>query len=361
MRFTIACGGTGGHLFPGLAVAEVLRERGHDVGLFVSEKEIDARALGNREGLTIEKLPSVGLPSLFSPALMAFLRRLVTSLRLSGASFRRQHPDAVLGMGGFTSIAPLVVARWRGIPAFLHESNAIPGKANRLAARFCREVLLGFAECAPHLRVPTRVTGTPIRRELASSVPSREEARRMLGLESDCMTLLVMGGSQGAAGINALMTQAASHLKKEKIQIIHLAGERCVDLVNTAYAEAGLTAKVVAFCERMQDVYPAANLVVSRSGAASLGELAWFGLPSILIPYPYAAEDHQRFNAEIFLRAGAARVVSEKETTGEKLAALLSGLVTSPETLTTMAAAAQQLAPRHAAENVASVLEEAVK
>lgn len=360
MKFAIACGGTGGHLFPGLAVAEVLRDNGHDVLLFVSEKQVDARALETCPGIASVKLPSIGLPSIVSPALVPFLRRMLASLRRSGAAYQRARPDAVLGMGGFTSIAPLMAARRRGIPAFLHESNAIPGKANRLAARFCREVLLGFGECAPHFgHGRTRVTGTPIRRDLAVGAPSREEARRALRLDPNRNTLLVMGGSQGATGINALMAQAAPHLAGAGVQIVHLAGERGVEVVRSAYEAAGIPSAVLAFCSRMQDVYPAADLAVSRSGASSLGELSWFGLPSVLVPYPYAAENHQRLNAEIFVSSGAARMTQEKEATGENLARLLTSLLESPETLATMAAAARNQAPREAARKVAAVLEEA--
>ena len=360
MKFAIACGGTGGHLFPGLAVAEVLRGKGHDVLLFVSEKEVDARALAGRSEFAVEKLPSIGLPSLFSPAAVSFVRRLLASLRQSASAHARWRPDAVLGMGGFTSIAPLMAARWRGIPAFLHESNAIPGKANRMAARFCREVLLGFPGCAAHFPArPVRTTGTPIRSELTAGAPSRKQARISLGLEPERTTLLAMGGSQGAAGINLLVTQAASELCDMEIQVIHLAGGRDTDGIRAAYESAGLPAKVIPFCDRMQDVYPAADLAVSRSGAASLGELSWFALPSVLIPYPHAAEDHQRLNAEIFVRAGAARMVAERETTGHSLARLLRSLLESPETLATMSSAAGNLAPRDAAERVAAVLVEA--
>lgn len=360
MKFAIACGGTGGHLFPGLAVAEVLRAQGHEVLLFVSEKEVDARALRSYPDLPSRKLPSIGLPALFSPAMVTFLRRLRESLRACGKVYDTDPPHAVLGMGGFTSIAPLIAARRRGIPAFLHESNAIPGKANRLAARFCRAVLLGFDDCARHFpKRPTRVTGTPIRRELAAHAPSREEARRALGLDAQRTTLLVMGGSQGAAGINALMTQAAPHLAATDWQIVHLAGERDVETVRAAYDAAGLKALVLPFCDRMQEVYPAADLAVSRSGAASLGELSWFGLPSVLVPFPYAAEDHQRLNADIFVRAGAARIQPEKDATGEGLGRLLMSLLESPPTLATMSAAAETLAPRDAAARVAAVLTEA--
>ena len=351
MKFAIACGGTGGHLFPGLAVAEVLRGQGHDVLLFVSEKEIDARALRAHPDLPHQKLPSIGLPTIFSPAMVTFLRRLRSSLKACGSSYDAERPDAVLGMGGFTSIAPLIAARRRGIPAFLHESNAIPGKANRLAARFCRSVLLGFDDCARHFSKSTT-------RELAEGAPAPAEARRALGLEPERTTLLVMGGSQGAAGINALMAQAASHLPAAALQVVHLAGDRDVETVRSAYATAGVPAVVLPFCDRMQEVYPAADLAISRSGAASLGELSWFGLPSVLIPFPYAAEDHQRLNAEIFTRAGAAKLLAEPEATGESLSRLVISLLESPETLAAMATAARALAPRDAAARVAAVLTE---
>lgn len=357
MKFAIACGGTGGHLFPGLAVGEVLRGRGHEVLLFVSEKEIDARALREHPDMAREQLPSIGLPSLFSPAIVSFLRRLRASLKTCGALYDRDRPAAVLGMGGFTSIAPLIAARWRGIPAFLHESNAIPGKANRLAARFCGAVLLGFADCAKYFpKRRTVVTGTPIRRALTEGAPSPEEARRRLGLAADRMTLLVMGGSQGAAGINALLMQAAPHFGGVDMQVVHLAGERDVDTVRGAYESVGVPAAVLPFCDRMQDVYAAADLAVSRAGAASLGELSFFGLPSVLIPYPYAAENHQRLNAGVFERAGAARVVIEREVSGDGLAPLLRSLLESPGGLGKMSAAARALAPQDAAGKVADVL-----
>src|ERR1041384_6202617 len=144
MNTVIACGGTGGHLFPGLAVAEVLRSRGHEVMLFVSEKEIDSLALSNRPEFRVHKLPTVGLPSPFSPAILGFARRFAESLRVCRGIYRKFKPHAILGMGGFTSTAPVLAGKMRGIPSFIHESNAIPGKANRLTARMVRAVLLGF-------------------------------------------------------------------------------------------------------------------------------------------------------------------------------------------------------------------------
>src|SRR3954453_18121349 len=207
MNAVIACGGTGGHLFPGVAVAEALRTRGHDVMLFVSEKEIDQLALSGREQFRFEKLPSIGLPSLYSPAILGFVRRFNQSLGLCRAIYRKFQPNVILGMGGFTSTAPVLAGKMRGVPTFIHESNAIPGKANRITARMVRAVLLGFKECAPFFpKVRTEVTGTPIRKELQRI--DRREARQRLGLREDLLTLLVMGGSQGASGINQAMIKS---------------------------------------------------------------------------------------------------------------------------------------------------------
>ena len=362
MKFVIACGGTGGHLFPGLAVAEELRRRKHEVLLLVSQKAIDERALRAFPDMPRETLPSIGLPSVLSPAALKFARRLVASYRQCGKICDRFRPDAVLGMGGFTSIAPLAAAWRRGIPAYLHDSNAIPGKANRLGARFCREVLLGFEDCARHFPGSTaRVTGTPIRSELVIDVPARARALRFLGLDPDTLTLLVMGGSQGAAGINTAMVDAAAHLEGSGVQIIHLSGERDAAKLGDAYRAAGLAAVVLPFCDRMQDAYAAADLAVSRSGAASLTELSWFGLPAVLVPYPHAAEDHQTLNARIFEKAGAAKLLPENEATGASLAALLKSLFTSGASLESMAAASRSLAPHDAAKRVADVLTHAKK
>src|SRR3982750_400255 len=225
MNAVIACGGTGGHLFPGVAVAEALRERGHEVMLFVSEKEIDTLAMSGRQQFRFEKLPTIGLPSLYSPAILGFVRRFNQSLSLCRAIYRKFQPQVVLGMGGFTSTAPVVAGRMRGVATFIHESNAIPGKANRLTARFVRAVLLGFKECAPFFpRARTEVTGTPIRADLVRL--EKSVARSRLGLREDLPTVLVMGGSQGARGINQAMIKSLPFLHQHPLQIVHLTGNR---------------------------------------------------------------------------------------------------------------------------------------
>ncbi len=361
-RAVIACGGTGGHLFPGLAVAETLRGRGHEVLLFVSEKEIDATALKAHPEFRSEKLPSIGMPSMVvSPAFVRFLRRSWESLALCRANFRRYRPSVVLGMGGFTSTAPVLAARLQGLPAFVHESNAIPGRANRLAAKFATKVLLGFAESERRLGGATCVvTGTPVRKNLGAPM-DRAAARRAFHLDPEKKTLLVMGGSQGAAGINQLLFRAAPLLGRRDVQIIHLTGERDDRLAAANYQRDEIPHYVAAFHHRMEEAYSAADLVVSRAGASSLSETSQFALPSILIPYPHATDDHQTANAEIYVRGGAAEMLAESQTGPEPLAALIMNILEDDARRSRMSTAAHRIPPASAAANVADVMENAVR
>lgn len=361
IRVVIACGGTGGHLFPGLAVAQVLKDRGHDVMLLISEKSIDAQALKAHPEFRFEKLPSVGLPAVLSPAFIRFLARSWESVSQCRHIYKRFRPDAVLAMGGFTSTAPLIAGRIGKIPTFVHESNAIPGKANKFAARFVSHVLLGFRECAPHFGgTETIVTGTPVRKDLGERIP-RDEAIRLFKLDPEKKTLVVMGGSQGAAGINQLLFKAAPLLKPAGIQIIHLTGERDDRLAAANYLREEISAYVSPFHHAMQQVYSAADLLVSRAGASSLSETAHFGRASILIPYPFAAEDHQARNAEIFVAAGAAEVLTESSTSAEVLARRITALLGDDDARARMAEAARGLAADDAASRIATALEEAAQ
>lgn len=360
-RAIIACGGTGGHLFPGLAVAEALRERGHEVMLFVSEKEIDSTALREHPEFRSEKLPSVAMPSRpFSPAMIRFARRTLESLRRCGAVYRKFRPAVVLGMGGFTSTAPVIAARLRRIPCFIHESNAIPGRANRIAARFADRVLLGLEDCRNHFQGADCVlTGTPVRRNLGRRL-DRGTAAGVFGLDPSKPTVLVTGGSQGAAGINKLLFKTAPLLADKGLQVIHLTGRNDDRLAAANYQREGIAHHVEPFHHRMEEAYSAADIVVSRAGASSLSEICLFGLPSILIPYPHATDDHQRANASILVSAGAARLVPESEATPESFASLLTGILGDAAQRESMTAAAIRLSPEKAASNVADALERGV-
>jgi UDP-N-acetylglucosamine--N-acetylmuramyl-(pentapeptide) pyrophosphoryl-undecaprenol N-acetylglucosamine transferase len=360
LRVVVACGGTGGHLFPGLAVAQELRGRGHEPLLIVSEKAIDATALQAHPEFRAEKLPSIGMPSVLSPAFIRFLRRLWESTSMCRHLYKRFRPDVILGMGGFTSTPPILAARRGRLPSFIHESNAIPGKANRFSARFATKVLLGFADAAEYFpKAQTLFTGTPVRTEVGRRLP-REAALERFGLDPSRKTVLVMGGSQGAAGINQLFFRIAKDLSAQPIQVIHFTGERDDQLAAANYLRDNLPSYVAAFHEKMEEAYSAADLIVSRAGASSLSEISFFGLPSILIPYPFAADNHQEANARIFVRRGAAEMVLESEAPPENFRRLVENLLADDARREGMAAAAAELQPRDAAVRVADVIESEV-
>src|SRR5690349_15262125 len=238
MNFVIAAGGTGGHLFPGLAVGEVLLAKGHQVMLIVSEKEIDAIATQGRSEFRVERVPGVGLQRKNPAAVLKFALKFWSGLRQCHSLFASFQPSAVLGMGGFTSFAPILAGRKRRVPTFVHDSNAIPGKANKLNARYCTAVLLGFEECAKYFpKSKCIVTGTPIRRSLAVKI-DRTQALAEFSLSPDRKTLLVMGGSQGAHGINVALSKGIEMLKSAPVQIIHLTGQADEKMMREAYAQA---------------------------------------------------------------------------------------------------------------------------
>ena len=356
MSFVIAAGGTGGHLFPGLAVGEVLLARGHEVMVLISEKEIDALATQGRGEFRIEKVAGVGLQSKSPLALWRFWMGLRMAKKQCARLYDEWKPAAVLGMGGFTCFAPILIGRKRGLPTFVHESNAIPGRANKLNARYVTRVLLGFAECRAHFpKAQCEVTGTPIRSALTRPV-EKSAARAAFGLSPERSTLLVMGGSQGASGINKAVAAALPKLAGRGLQAIHLTGKGGEEAARDAYAKAGVLAHVAAFHHRMEEAYGAADMAIARSGAASLTELSHFGLPSVLIPYPFAADDHQTANAQIFDRAGAGVLLKESDATGDSLAQKISSFLDNPELLAAMSQKSRQLAPTQAAERVADTI-----
>jgi len=358
MKIAIACGGTGGHLFPGLAVAEELRQRGHDTLLLVSAKQIDALALKGADGQASHALPGIGWPGIFTPRVFTFGMSLINSWRECGQVYRDFQPTAVVGMGGFTSAIPLLLGRHLHLPTLIHESNAIPGRVTKMIAPLVNKTLLGFEGCANYLRrAHCVVTGTPVRRGLERI--DRAVAAEKFGLNPALPIVLVMGGSQGAHGINQLVLKALPlwHAQRDEVQFIHLAGQADANIAEINYRRQRLTAVVRAFSTEMEHFYSLADVVISRSGAASLTELSHYGLPAVLIPYPAAADDHQSFNARIFQRAGAAKILVESKTTPEELYANVAEILTDAGLRRGMAEASGKLAGEDAAKRVAEEIE----
>jgi UDP-N-acetylglucosamine--N-acetylmuramyl-(pentapeptide) pyrophosphoryl-undecaprenol N-acetylglucosamine transferase len=364
-RLVIACGGTGGHLFPGIAVARAAKARGWETLLLISEKQIDALATEGQEDLRFEKVPAVAMPRPLSFAMLKFLWRFWKTRRHCVKLLRDFRATAVLGMGGFTSLAPAMAGKKLKLKTFVHESNAVPGKANRMTAKFCRLVLLGLEECAQHFPAGrSKVTGTPIRPSLVPPAGAEHtalvaEARKFFDLPDEKPVILVMGGSQGARGVNNAVIAALPALASaaDRVQLLHITGPLDYETVRAASAAVpALTSRVVPFCQRMELAYALAAVAVCRSGASSLTELSAWGVPSVLVPYPIAADDHQRRNAAIFTRAGAALTVEEKDIAAGQLGPLLLDLVADTEKRRALGAAMRRLAPARAADLICDII-----
>jgi UDP-N-acetylglucosamine--N-acetylmuramyl-(pentapeptide) pyrophosphoryl-undecaprenol N-acetylglucosamine transferase len=355
LNILIACGGTGGHLFPGIAVAEALRARGHGVLLLISEKKVDAEASAKYPHLRFETLPAVAKPPTLSPRMLPFLWKTWRSINRCKSLLRRFRADAVLGMGGFTSLPPIYAGHKLGLKTFVHDSNARPGRANVLTSRFCTQVFLGLGAAKaffPHRETVT--TGTPVRPEIMA-LPMREEAAKRFGLDPQKTTILVTGGSQGARRLNELSAEAAGKLPAD-VQILHIAGALDFERVSGIF-QGRANHKVLGFCDQMPAAYAVADLVIARAGASSLNEIAMCGLPSILVPYPFAADDHQTRNAEVFATAGAAELIQERDLGSEKLASLATSILRDLPTRERMAKAARALSIPDAAERVRNAIE----
>lgn len=359
LHILIACGGTGGHLFPGIAVAEALIKRGHKVRLLISRKKVDADASAKYAHLDFETLPAVAKPPTLSPRMLPFLWKTWQSIRRCKVILREFKADAVIGMGGFTSLPPVVAGRQLGLKTFVHDSNARPGRANVLTSRWCSTVFLGFEAARGFFpKCPTTVTGTPVRPEILN-LPPRAEAAASFDLDPNRPTVLITGGSQGARQLNDICAEAAALLPAD-VQMLHVAGNLDYQRV-AAKAKGRPHHKVLGFCSEMPAAYACSDLIVTRSGASSLTEIATAGLPSILVPYPYAADDHQARNAEVFSSAGAARMVRESELNPQLLASMITSITQDLPSAQDMAKAARALAIVDAGDRVCRAIEDALK
>jgi UDP-N-acetylglucosamine--N-acetylmuramyl-(pentapeptide) pyrophosphoryl-undecaprenol N-acetylglucosamine transferase len=324
----IACGGTGGHLFPGMAVGEKLLERGYEVSLLVSKKEVDQLSAGSASGMKVVSLPAVPL---LKGNLPLFLKGFWKSFREVRRFFREQRPAAVLAMGGFTSAAPILAGRLAGARTALHEANSYAGRANRLLAPWVNHVFIGFAAAAHQLgNRSVQFTGTPVRSQFQPADP--EPCRMALGLDPAQPVVLIMGGSQGASAVNKAVLEAVPKLLERipGIQFLHLTGTATFDSVSAAYKAITNRAKVLPFLREIDLALGAASVVVSRAGASSLAEIAAMQVPSILVPYPAAADDHQYHNARALAQPGAARMFVQSQLRSDQLAATISELITDP-------------------------------
>lgn len=344
----IMAGGTGGHVYPALAVAQVLRERGHQVVWMGTPDSFESRVVP-AHGYPIEYIRVGGLRG------KGLLRMFIAPLMLARAMLdawsvlRRRQPAAVLGMGGYAAGPGALVAWLWGLPLLVHESNAIGGMTNRVLARFAARALQAFPGTFPH----GETVGNPVRRAI-TAVPAPTE--RFAG-HSGPLRVLVLGGSQGALALNLAMAPAIAALPKAERPLIRHQAGKTLERAQNAYAAAGVDASVEAFIEDMAEAYAWADLVVCRSGASTIAELAAAGCASVLIPFPAAVDDHQTRNALFLVRAGAARLLPEGEITPSTLATVLRDLG-NRERLLAMAMKARSSMWRDAEQLIANAIEQ---
>ena len=344
----IMAGGTGGHIFPGLAVAETLRRQ-----------QIPVRWLGASGAMECQRVPAAGIPfdvvdisGLRGKGLMRWLRiptQLFKAVRQAFVLMGKNRPACALSFGGYAAGPGGLAARLRGIPLLVHEQNRIPGLTNRVLARLARQVFQAFPGTWPERMHPV-TSGNPVRAEVTGlAAPAERMKNRTVPLR-----ILVTGGSQGARALNQALPLAMGRMKGDRaVEIRHQAGRGNAEETARSYAEAGVSAQVDEFIEDMAQAYGWADLVVCRSGALTVSELAAAGVASVLVPFPFAVDDHQTRNAEYLVEVGAARLLPEPDCRPERLSELLSELLGDRSELLRMAQAARALAMPDAAGQVA--------
>jgi len=357
MRVLIVAGGTGGHIYPGIAVAKEILRR---------DKESQVRFVGTARGLENKLVPqagfelsiidSAGLKNVGAIARLRGLLVLPKSLIGARNAIRAFRPDIVIGAGGYVSGPVVLTAALLRLPTLVMESNALPGWTNRVLARFVDKAAVSFEAALPFFRGKAVVTGNPVRAEFFE-IPNR-------GRRPGEFSILVFGGSQGAHAINEAMVAALPLLEslKKELRVTHQTGEADFVRVSSAYADVGWDerASVRKYVDNMVAAFSDVDLIICRAGATTTAELIAAGKASVMIPFPLAADDHQRKNAEALATAGAGRMILQQELSGKRLAEEILGLAQEPERITAMEEAARKLSRGNAAGAVVDLIEELV-
>ncbi|MES9993087.1 MAG: undecaprenyldiphospho-muramoylpentapeptide beta-N-acetylglucosaminyltransferase [Candidatus Thiodiazotropha sp.] len=343
----VMAGGTGGHLFPALAVADWMRQRGCRITWLGSQSGMENRLIPDY-GYPLETLQVKGIRGSGLKRHLAAPFTITKALWQAYGVLRRTRPNLVLGMGGFASGPGGLVARLMRIPLVIQEQNAIPGLTNRLLAQFAAKVFEGFPGSFG-AEAQAETVGNPVRQEILSlAAPEQRFAQR-----EGAVRLLVLGGSLGARVLNQCLPEALAMMPDGlRPEVRHQAGEKLLDETLASYREHGVEAKVLAFVKDMAEAYAWADLVICRAGALTVSELAAAGLGAVLVPYPFAVDDHQSRNAEFLVNADAAQLIPQPSLDGRNLARLLGSLCSDRKQLLAMAKAARGLAKPNAAARV---------
>lgn len=350
-RVILTTGGTGGHIFPALAVAQAVRQRHPDCRLLFVGGQGPEKGLAEKAGLEFASLPVKGVLGRGLKGVAAMLGLSLSVVRAVGL-LRRFKPQAVAGFGGFAGFCPVMAAWLTRTPCLIHEQNSVPGQANRILGRFARRVCISFEQSAEYFpQGKTMRTGNPVRTDITHSAErrwNRQNTRR----------LLILGGSQGARALNDAVIAALPKLLAAKVEIIHQAGAADLERTRQEYRQAGADPDMVrGFVDDMAELYAWADLAVCRAGASTVFELAAAGLPAIFVPFPFATHDHQTTNAQNMVGAGAARLLPQAKLTPQRLSAQVLELFSDRQILRAMGEAARNRAMPDAALTIAKELE----
>lgn len=352
MRLVIAGGGTGGHLFPGVAVAEELlsQDPSSEVVFVGTERGIEARVVPEL-GYPLELIQVSGIKTVSRLGAIKGIFRIPRALWQSRKLLKRLKPDVVIGVGGYASGPVVLMARLMGKPTAILEQNSVPGLTNRILGRFVHRIFLAFGMSQKFFKEKkSQLSGNPIRKDIRLALSEGKPAKP----EGGPPRLFVFGGSQGAKAVNELTVAAAAllHERGLALSIVHQTGKLTEAATRGGYEKAGIKADVRAFIRDMASEYRQADLIVSRAGATTVAELGVVGTPAILIPYPFAADNHQELNAAELAEAGAAVMVRQSDLTAEKLADLIQERLENPDLLSHMQSAMKALGRPQAAATV---------
>jgi UDP-N-acetylglucosamine--N-acetylmuramyl-(pentapeptide) pyrophosphoryl-undecaprenol N-acetylglucosamine transferase len=354
MRILFAAGGTGGHLKPAINLAETLRGRdpGGEIFFVTSGRGIEKEFFGGDISGSVSLFPGTGSrPPLSSP--LPWLHAVKRARRV----IREFKPQAVVATGGYVTMPVVAALAVSGIPLYLLEQNAVPGRATRMAARRAHRVFCHYESAAAKLRRRAVAPGSPLAESLLEGDESVEEARSFFELEPGLKTLLVAGGSLGARRLNTIVLENLDAMQ-EGNQILHITGEKDFEAVRVRYREAGIPARVLSFCSRMDRAYRAADLILCRAGGMTVAETCACGLPAVLVPYPYHKDRHQYLNAGLLVRAGAGLILGEEEASRDGFRLQVVPLLNDSGRLLAMAAASRSLAKPHAAADIIAAIRE---
>ena len=357
MRILIVLGGTGGHIYPGLALGEKLRTRNNEV-ILVGRKEGIGKRIAQESGFSFFQIVGEGLVRRFSLKVFCFLAKSIQGFFQSIQIFRSFRPDIVVGMGGYLAFPVVLAAKISRITCAIHEPNVLPGLANKVLARIVDKIMVSFKETERYFpSKKTFLTGSPVRQSILSC--PRSEGLRKLNLVDGKKNILVFGGSQGARSINLAMVKALNLLTpvRKKIQIIHIVGIEQFSEIKEEYEKKDYSFCVLPYLLHMEYAYSCCDLVISRSGASTVAEIMAKGLPSVLIPYPYATRGHQKANAELLSKRGASLLIEDNQLTGELLTDIIIHLINDESELRGMAENTRRVSIEDAATRMADLID----